>query len=102
MDRPDWTVVRRPGSPILFFIVVIFMLGIGYVGDHNSCTRSNGDRQALTAYFDGARTRALSRASTEQGRQQELDLLAAAADLDAIRHVRSLDCSFPFPAVSSH
>lgn len=33
--------MKRPGSPILFFLCMSAILITGYLNDHNSCVRSN-------------------------------------------------------------
>lgn len=103
MQKPDWLIVRRPGSPVLFFVAVLMIIAVSWGTDHNSCIRGQGVRDGLnyaSSYFAGAANRSALRATVDTGAARGLDLQAAAAAWSAAAHLRvhQLDCSlFPPP-----
>lgn len=106
-NKPDWLIIKRPGSPVLFFICMATILAIGFQTDHNSCVRGQGVRAPLIAasnYFyrgsSSVMARSLLRATQDTGTIRQLDLKAAQAAKaigESIR-VHQLSCSFPFPS----
>lgn len=87
----------RPGSPVLFSLCIVLIVGTGAYDDQRSCERSDAVRGASRAYFAGVAERALDRATVDRGPAQRIDW----ASYDAARHAvlvnRDLDCSLPTP-----
>lgn len=100
MIRPDWTMIRRPGSPILFFICMLTVLAIGWRADHVSCVRTDVLRSSLAVNYRGAIVRATERATVDRGLARYLDEQQVASLTQALERVHQLDCSQPFPPTS--
>lgn len=104
MQKPDWLVVRRPGSPALFFIVMATILAITIPIAHSSCEYNQRTRAGLNTaatYFTQRAQAALARARFDPPRLARLDRLSAEQALRAASQLRvkQLDCSLPFPPI---
>ena len=97
------TKVKRPGSPVLFAICMVTVLGIGAADDYNSCLRGQGVRAALnegSQYFRQTVDRNYQRTQVDKGAALVIDFQGVASAYKAMREseVHQLDCSFPFPS----
>jgi hypothetical protein len=104
---PDWMVIRRPGSPVLFLICMLTVVAIGWGEDRRSCERQIEPRSqgAIRAVIlqDFLKTAAQTRfasASHETGIQKQIDLRAAhryLADALKIEQVPQPQCDKILP-----
>lgn len=104
MNRPDWLVVRRPGSPILFFICMLTIVAVSVPIAHSSCVYNQRTRVGLNQAADYFQQRALfsdARAKIDPPPLARLDRKAAASARHAAAQLRVplLSCSLPFPPV---
>lgn len=82
---------------ILFAVLIVTMLAIGWGTDRKSCLRSNAIRESLSISYQSTITRANERAGVEHGLARKLDLQAAQAAGQALSRVHQLSCGLPLP-----
>lgn len=82
---------------ILFAILIVSMLVIGWFDDYQSCSRSNPIRDSLAITYRSGITRAAERATVDHGLARQLDLQSEQTMRAALVRVHHLGC-FPLPA----
>lgn len=102
--RPNWTLSKRPGSPILFVICMLTIVAVSIPIAHSSCEYNQRTRQGLNAaavYFQHRAKASEERMRLDSPKLAALDSKAAAAARAAAAQLRvaPLSCSLPFPPV---
>jgi hypothetical protein len=93
MKRSGW----RPGSPALFFICMVTVLGIGWAEDNRSCLRQADPRAAtqqrsklIKQFMVSAADTRLYSAEHEQGRQRTIDYHAYRVYMREARQIKTV------------